>query len=340
MPCGAASRWRARPTAARCVLFTAGGSDFLGILLHLRGTFCLSAAYNEALVLMDDPFAGFSNEEVDELFEAGAPDIFSSRLFAARSLVVTFGGSAPQRALRRGRQGRPRFLVMEAGNLQALEPVEAPMTGPETQLPALHSTATSGAVELQQGQRLAAASPSWLLVLCLDQFFQILLDWWVISLALTSLTPLTPLTLHLTGAFFVAAVAAGLEVHLSLKLLVVHLGARSYTEAAAKMAFDIDTTTVPTVTAQAEREMDLQLPGQLWGLLAGSCAFFGLLGLSQLQLSQSLASPWQLSLVPIYVLALKALAAGGGSGRSAPLPPLLDTLRRELQMGVATQARQ
>ena len=24
----------------------------------------------EALVLMDDPFAGFSNEEVDELFEA------------------------------------------------------------------------------------------------------------------------------------------------------------------------------------------------------------------------------------------------------------------------------
>ena len=29
---------------------------------------------------------------------------------------------------------------------------------PETQLPALHSTATSGAVELQQGQRLAAAS--------------------------------------------------------------------------------------------------------------------------------------------------------------------------------------
>jgi len=37
----------------------------------------------------------------------------------------------------------------------------------------------------------------------------------------------------------------------------------------------------------------------------------------------------------------KALAAGGGSGRSAPLPPLLDTLRRELQMGVATQqARQ
>ena len=51
------------------------GSDFLGILLHLRGTFCLSAAYNEALVLMDDPFAGFSNEEVDELFEAGAPDV-------------------------------------------------------------------------------------------------------------------------------------------------------------------------------------------------------------------------------------------------------------------------
>jgi len=175
----------------------------------------------------------------------------------------------------------------------------------------------------------------------LDQFFQqlrsvpILLDWWVISLALTSLTPLT---LNLTGAraalaFFVAAV-----VHLSLKLLVAHLGARSYTEAAAKMAFDIDTTTT-TVMAQAlaEREMDLQLPGQLWGLLAGSCAFFGLLGLSQLQLSQSLASPWQLSLVPIYVLALKALAAGGGSGRSAPLPPLLDTLRRELQMGVATQ---
>ena len=44
---------------------------------------------------------------------------------------------------------------------------------------------------------------------------RILLDWWVISLALTSLTPLTPLTLHLTGAFFVAAVAAGLEESLS-----------------------------------------------------------------------------------------------------------------------------
>ena len=52
-----------------------------------------------------------------------------------------------------------------------------------------------------------------------------------------------------------------IQVHLSLKLLVAHLGARSYTEAAAKMAFDIDTTTVPTVTAQAEREMDLQLLG-------------------------------------------------------------------------------
>ena len=53
-----------------------------------------------------------------------------------------------------------------------------------------------------------------------------------------------------------------IQVHLSLKLLVAHLGARSYTEAAAKMAFDIDTTTT-TVTAQAlaEREMDLQLPG-------------------------------------------------------------------------------
>ena len=42
---------------------------------------------------------------------------------------------------------------------------------------------------------------------------RILLDWWVISLALTSLTPLT---LNLTGAraalaFFVAAVAARLE---------------------------------------------------------------------------------------------------------------------------------
>lgn len=44
-------------------------------------------------------------------------------------------------------------------------------------------------------------------------------------------------------------------MHLSLKLLVAHLGARSYT--AAALAF-FDTT---TVTAQAEREMDLQLPG-------------------------------------------------------------------------------
>ena len=38
----------------------------------------------------------------------GVGQIFSSRLFAARSLVVTFGGSAPQRALRRGRQGAQR----------------------------------------------------------------------------------------------------------------------------------------------------------------------------------------------------------------------------------------
>ena len=52
------------------------GSDFLGIL-HLLGLILpkTAAFRNEALVLMDDPFAGFSNEEVDELFEAGAPDV-------------------------------------------------------------------------------------------------------------------------------------------------------------------------------------------------------------------------------------------------------------------------
>ena len=45
---------------------------------------------------------------------------------------------------------------------------------------------------------------------------RILLDWWIISLALTSLTPWTPLALNLTGlgaalAFVVAAVAARLR---------------------------------------------------------------------------------------------------------------------------------
>ena len=49
-------------------------------------------------------------------------------------------------------------------------------------------------------------------------------------------------------------------MHLSLKLLVAHLGARSYTAAAAKMAF-FDTTVPVTAQALAEREMDLQLPG-------------------------------------------------------------------------------
>eukprot|EP00435_Cladocopium_sp_Y103_P006998 s1977_g2.t1 len=290
------------------------------------------AAYGtEALVLVDDPFAGFSNEEVDELFE-----IFHSRLFADRSCVVTFGGSAPQRALRRAKRPGLRFLVMEAGNLQAVQELPEFLNNEAFCCRSRHfdprgaswaravsfATATSTDAKIvEQGHMLAAAaSPSWLLVLCLDQFFQILLDWWVISFALT---PTLKLGAGAALAFFLAAV-----VHLSLKLLVAHLGARSYT-AAALASFDT------TTTAQGEREMDLQLPGQLWGLLAGSCGFFGLLGLSQLQLTQILASPWQLSLVPIYILALKALAAPGSAALVST--PLLDTLRRELQMGAAAK---
>lgn len=73
-------------------------------------------------------------------------------------------------------------------------------------------------------------------------------------------TPWIPWLLH--PHIFLNFFSKSIQVHLSLKLLVAHLGARSYTEAAAKMAFDIDTTTT-TVMAQAlaEREMDLQLPG-------------------------------------------------------------------------------
>lgn len=122
--------------------------EHCGDALRRRIALARAAYGREALVLMDDPFAGFSNEEVDELFE-----IFSSRLFAARSLVVTFGGSAPQRALRRGRQGRPRFLVMEAGNLQAVQEL------PEFLNNEARDAASGVALDGNVGRRGAPAGP-------------------------------------------------------------------------------------------------------------------------------------------------------------------------------------
>jgi hypothetical protein len=81
-------------------------------------------------------------------------------------------------------------------------------------------SATLKKTHYKKSRRLREKSPFSTNHVAIPTRARILLDWWVISLALTSLTPLTPLTLNLTGAraalaFFVAAVAARLEESLS-----------------------------------------------------------------------------------------------------------------------------
>lgn len=286
-------------------------------LWHQRIALARAFYGTEALLLMDDPFAGFSHEDVDRLSE-----IFHSDLFTQRSCILSFGTSASQRMLRKGTLPGLRLILLEAGTMQVVQELpeflnneafccQRSSTFLRTTPKEVPSKTPTSMVE----SRIAKCNAfTWLSVLFLDQFLQIALDWRVLSTVLTSMPTSSMPTLMLLGA------------HIIFKLLLAH---------AHPSWMDFLMPFTPQERSK-EREMDLFWPGQIWGLVAGLCSIFAWLALSYLQLTVQLG--WSLStfsLVLVYVIAIKALPSSASSP-SCEASASSAALQRSLELGMAT----
>lgn len=296
-------------------------------LWHQRIALARAFYGTEALLLMDDPFAGFSHEDVDQLSQ-----IFHSDLFIERSCILSFGTSASQRMLRSKTLPGLRLILLEAGTMQVVQELPEFLnneafccqrsstflrtTPKDVSSADIRDETPTSMVEFVS--RIAKCNAfTWLSVLFLDQFLQIALDWWVLSTVLTSMPASLIPTLMLLGA------------HVSFKLLLAHF--TSWMDPLMPWG--------PRPHERSkEREMDLFWPGRIWGLVAGLCSIFAWLALSYFQLTARLGRSdlATFSLVLVYAIAIKALPSMSADASPMPCEASAPVLQRSLELGMAT----